>query len=76
MFLRTTEWRVEVFENMNCVANRALVYCGYSFAIFDFCAGNRHQIMARAWVKAVNVTPLITIEQMDFEVEFRIWLSL
>ena len=29
------------------------------FAFFGFCAGNRHQILERARVKAVNVTPKV-----------------
>ena len=35
------------------------------FAFFGFCAGNRHQILERARVKAVNVTPKVWIARVE-----------
>ena len=34
-------------------------------AFFDFCAGNRHQILAGAWVKAVKVTPKLLVARLQ-----------
>ena len=40
--------------------------CGVSqFAFFDFCAGNRHQILACARVEAANVTPKLWIARLE-----------
>ena len=33
--------------------------------LFDFCAGNRHQIVAGARVKAVKVTPMLLVARVE-----------
>ena len=38
---------------------------GIQSAFFDFCAGNHHQSVARARVKAVNVTPKLWIVRVE-----------
>ena len=35
------------------------------FAFFDFCAGNRHQIVAGARVEAVKVTPKLLVARVE-----------
>ena len=38
---------------------------GAQSAFFDFCVGNRHQIVACARVKAVKVTPKLLVARME-----------
>ena len=35
------------------------------FAFFDFCVGNRHQVLARAHVKAVHISPKLWIARVE-----------
>ena len=41
--------------------------------LFDFCAGNRHQIVAGARVKAVKVTPKLLVARVAF---MQVWHKL
>ena len=41
------------------------VACWPQSAFFDFCAGNRHQIVAGARAKAVKVTPKLLVARVE-----------